>query len=143
MKKIIALVLALVMAMSLVACGGNTAKEETPAADNAAIVTYVEDNKAELISSMEEAFATSSGMTCTSDIKVEGMGFVITLNINELDDVDEATKQLLQDTFSTMEDTFDMLVESMQEEIPDIEYFQVVINEVDGDELVTITAGDK
>lgn len=142
MKKIIALVLALVLSLSLVACGGGSS-EPAKTADNAAIAAYVEQNKAELIASMEETFATSSGMTCTSDIKVEGMGFVITLNINELNDVDDATKQLLQDTFSTMEDTFDLLVESMQSEVPGIEYFQVVINEVDGDELVTITAGDK
>jgi hypothetical protein len=141
MKKIIAIVLALVLSLSLVACGGSSEPAKT--AENAAIAAYVEANKADLIAEMEESFATSSGLTCTSDIKVEGMGFIITMNINEMDNVDDATKQLLQETFDSMQGSFDLLIESMQSEVPGIEYFQVVINEVDGDHLVTITAGDK
>ena len=141
MKKIIAIVLALVLSLSLVACGGSSEPAKT--AENAAIAAYVEANKADLIAEMEESFATSSGLTCTSDIKVEGMGFVITMNINEMDNVDAATKDLLQETFDSMQGSFDLLIESMQSEVPGIEYFQVVINEVDGDHLVTITAGDK
>lgn len=140
MKKIIALVLALVLSLSLVACGGGS---EPAKADNAAIAAYVESNKASLLESMESSFATSSGMTCTSDIKVEGMGFVITININELDNIDDATKALLQETYDAMDAVFESALETMQKELPEIEYFEVQVCEVDGDALATVTAGTK
>jgi len=140
MKKIIALVLALVLSLSLVACGGSTVEKKV---ENAAIAAYVEANKADLLASMEDSFATSSGMTCTSDIKVEGMGFIITININELDDVDADTKDLLQETYDSMDALFEGALETMQQDLPSIEYFQVLVCEVDGDLLATVTAGNK
>ncbi|MBQ7340874.1 MAG: hypothetical protein IJW41_05185 [Oscillospiraceae bacterium] len=141
MKKIIALVLALVLSLSLVACGGGSA--DAPKVDNSKIAAYIEANKADLVSSMESSFATSSGMTCTSDIKVEGMGFVMTININELDEVDAATKDLLQETYDAMDSVFESALETMQKDLPEIEYFEVVVCEVDGDVLATVTAGNK
>ena len=141
MKKIIALVLALVLAMSLVACGSASSVEKK--VENAVISAYVEANKSDLLASMEESFATSSGMTCTSDIKVKDMGFIVTININELDDVDAATKALLQETYDSMDYLFESALDTMQEDLPEIEYFQVLVCEVDGDLLATITAGNK
>ena len=143
MKKIIALILALVLAMSLVACGSSNADTPAPNADNATISAYVTANKSDLLATMEESFATSSGMTCTSDIYVEGMGFVVTININELDDVDTATKALLQETYDSMDYLFDSALDTMREDLPEIEYFQVLVCEADGDLLATITAGNK
>lgn len=140
MKKIIALVLALVLSLSLVACGGGS---EPAKVDNAKIATYVNANKADLLATMEESFATSSGMTCTSDIKVEGMGYVVTININELDEVDAATKELLQETYDSMDSLFEAALDEMQTELPELEYFEVLVCEVDGDLLATVTAGNK
>lgn len=104
---------------------------------------FVNTNKADLLSSMEDSFASSSGYTCTSDIRVEGNGFIISININELNDVDQATKDQLQTTYDGMGDTFTGLLTDLQTMVPSLEYYTIEVNEVDGDNLATITAGNK
>ena len=137
MKKLLAILLVLVFCFSLVACGGgNTAA-------NAKIVEYVEKNEDELIDSMEQAFAKSSGMTCDSSIKVEGMGFIIKININELEDVDSSIKAQLQSTYDSMSSTFEPLLEQMQTELAELEYFEIDVCDKNGDLLATVVAGDK
>lgn len=142
MKKFIALTLALALALSLIACGSTNQPAETKA-KNAEIVEYVEKNKEELLSTMEQSFATSSGMTCTSGIKVEGMGFVISININELDGLDDATKATMQQTYDSMGDIFNSSLDLMKKDLPTLEYYQVQVCEKDGDLLATITVGNK
>ena len=137
MKKLLAILLVLVFCFSLVACGGgNTAA-------NAKIVEYVEKNEDELIDSMEQAFAKSSGMTCDSSMKVEGMGFIIKININELEDVDSSIKAQLQSTYDSMSSTFEPLLEQMQTELAELEYFEIDVCDKNGDLLATVVAGDK
>ena len=142
MKKIIALMLALVLALGLVACGAAGSGDKAPAKDPAQekIEKFVEENKKELLESMEASFATSSGMTCTSSIKVEGKGFVIQININEMEDIDADTKALLQEIYDGMGDVFKGSLEQMQTELPELEYFKVLVCEKDGDVLATIEA---
>lgn len=134
MKKTITLLLVLVLCVSLVACGGDSDK-------NPEIVKYVEDNRTELLSSMEESFATSSGMTCSSDIEVIGDGFVITIKINEMNDIPDEQKELMQDIYDAMEPAFDQMLEEMKKELSAIEYFTIKVCEKDGDALATISAG--
>ena len=143
MKKIIALTLALVLSLGLIACGASTPAPVETKAKNAEIIEFVEKNKSELLKTMEESFATSSGMTCTSDIYVEGMGFVIVLNISEFDDLDDASKAMLQQIYDAMSGTFDSALATMQQELPDLEYFEIQICDTDGDLIATIVAGDK
>ena len=141
MKKLIALMLALVLALGLIACG-NVGGEKEPTKDPAQekIEKYVEENKSELLESMESSFATSSGMTCTSTIKVEGRGFVMQININEMENIDAETKALLQEIYDGMGDVFKGALEQMQSELPELEYFKVLVCEKDGDVLATIEA---
>ena len=143
MKKIIALTLALVLSLGLIACGASTPAPVETKAKNAEIIEFVEKNKSELLKTMEESFATSSGMTCTSDIKVEGMGFIISININELENIDDATKALMQETYDGMGDIFTQSLSLFQQDLPTLEYYQVQVCEKDGDLLATITAGNK
>lgn len=171
MKKLLSISLVLVLALALTACCCvNIPKEEVPTidsiikdnsptpiapiapipeemmpteVDNSAIEEYVEANRDLLIGSMESSFAGSSGMTCSSDIYVEGMGFVIILNINELDELDEETKQMMQDIYDGMDATFEEALTTFQTELPDLEYFEVQVCEVDGDLIATILAGEK
>ena len=138
MKKMFALLLAIVMILSLVACGGEKAPAKDPAIEK--IEKYVEDNKSELLDSMEASFATSSGMTCTSSIKVEGRGFVIQININEMDNIDDETKALLQEIYNGMNSVFAESLKEMQKELPELEYYKVLVCEKDGDILATIEA---
>ena len=165
MKKLLSISLILVLALALSACCClNIPTEDVPSidsiikdnpisaipeqimpseADNSAIEEYVEANRDLLISSMESSFAGSSGMTCSSDIYVEGMGFVIVLNINELDDLDEEYKQMMQEIYDGMDATFEEALTTFQTELADLEYFEVQVCEADGDLIATILAGEK
>ena len=130
MKKIFAIALVLVMMLSLVACGNDSKSDKVKA--------YVEDNKAALLSSMEQSFASSSGMTCTSSIRVDGCGIVIDININELDGMGDAEKKLLQDIYDSMDAQFDLAFDQMQKELPELEFFTVNVNERDGDNVAVV-----
>ncbi len=136
MKRILVFAMAMVLCLSLIACGGKDA-------DNAAIVEYVEKNEDAILSSFESSFASAAGMTCSSSIKVEGMGFIITVKINELDNIDSATKKAMQDAYDSMDATFDESLEMMKTDLPELEYYQVIVCEKDGDKLATVTAGNK
>ncbi len=138
MKKLLALLLAIVMVFTLVACTGGV--ESDPAAEK--IAQYVADNETELLSTMEESFATSSGMTCTSSIEAVGKGFVINININELDEVGDEYRTAMQGAYDAFGDTFDSLLVEMQEELPELEYYEIRVCEVDGDLIATIKAGN-
>ena len=170
MKKLLALLLAILMMASLVACGSSDKddkddkkKEDSSYNDkdkdndedededegkketgkqNASIQSYINANKDELLESMEDSFATSSGLTCTSDIEVIGNGFVIYININELDDVDKATKDAMQDAYDALDSTFEGMLDSLKTELEEIEYFEIQVCDVDGDVLATIHAGE-
>ena len=137
MKKLLAILLVLVFCFSLVACGGGEA------ASNAKIAEYIEKNEDDLIEGFESSFASSSGMTCSSSIKVEGMGFIIKININELENVESSIKAQLQSTYDSMDSTFEPLLEQMQEELPELEYFEIDVCDKNGDLLATVIAGDK
>lgn len=130
MKKIFAIALVLVMMLSLVACGNDSKSDKVKA--------YVEDNKAVLLSSMEQSFASSSGMTCTSSIRVDGCGIVIDININELDGMGDAEKKMLQDIYDSMDAQFDLAFDQMQKELPELEFFTVNVNERDGDNVAVV-----
>ena len=130
MKKIFAIALVLVMMLSLVACGNDSKSDKVKA--------YVEDNKAALLSGMEQSFASSSGMTCTSSIRVDGCGIVIDININELDGLGAAEKKLMQEIYDSLDAQFDMAFDQMQKELPELEFFTVNVNEGDGDNIAVV-----
>ena len=132
MKKVLSLALVIVMCFAFVACGGSASDK---------VAKYVEDNREELVSSMEASFATSSGMTCESDIEAIDAGFVITIKINELDDVPDETKELLQDTYDSMNATFEGMLDDFKKEVPELEYFTINVCDKDGEVLAVVTAG--
>lgn len=138
MKKVLSLILVAVLCLSLVACGG---KKQESSGPNAAVVEFVNENKSELLESMEESFATSSGMTCTSDIEVVGSGIVISININEFDNIPKETKDLMQEVYDAMSGTFEGMLSDLQKEIPEVTFMQINVCEKDGDVLATIKAG--
>ena len=135
MKKALSLILVLVMICSFAACGN---KNNSTPDKNPAIVEFLEKNGDDFIAAMESSFATSSGMTCESDVEVIGNGFVVSIKINELQDVPEETKELMQDTYDSMSSMFDGALEEMQKELPELEYWTIKVCEKDGDVLATI-----
>lgn len=139
MKKIIALLLSLMLVFSLAACGGSDKAD----VDNSKIKEYVAENKADLLSSMEQSFAASAGLSCDSDIEVKGMGFVISINIHGLDNVPAEQKAQMKEAYDSMSSVFESSLELMQKDLPELEYYQVDVCEEDGDLLASIVAGDK
>ncbi len=123
--------------------GGNAVTVTPNTSDNEKIKEFIEENEDELLGAMEESFATSSGMTCTSSIEVEGNGFIIKININELDNIDAETKQTMKEAYDSMGSTFDGLLDNMKTELPELEYFEIDVCEKDGDLLAPIVVGDK
>ena len=155
MKKVIALVLVLTLCMALAACSlflsneSSTPKKtftlpvETTDPAVAALNAWLKNNRDSLLSSMEESFATSSGMTCTSNIEVIGSGFVITLNINELENIPQETKDQMQAIYDSMGESFDSMLAQLQLELSQITYFTIIVGDKNGDVLSTITAGEQ
>ena len=133
MKKVYSALLALVLVFALCSCAATSPADKVKA--------YIDANETELLEAFEDSFAESSGMTCTSDLTVEGAGFIITININELDNVDESIKTTLQSSYDSIQSTWDGMLSDMQEELPELEYFEIRVCEVDGDALATVHAG--
>ena len=138
MKKVLSLILVAVLCLSLVACGG---KKQESSGPNAAVVEFVNENKSELLESMEESFATSSGMTCTSDIEGVGSGIVISIKINELEDLPKETKDMMQDVYDAMNPVFEQSLTELQKEVPEVTALTIRVCEKDGDEVAVIKAG--
>lgn len=135
MKKALSLILVLVMICSFAACGN---KSNSTPDKNPAIVEFIEENEDSIKSMMETSFASSSGMTCRTEIEVIGNGFVVSVMINELQDVPDETKELMQETYDSMGAVFDSTLEQMQSELPELEYWTIKVCEKDGDVLATI-----
>lgn len=128
MKRALTLILVIVMVCSFAACG----EKGNP------IVAYMEKNGDDLLETMEDSFATSSGMTCTSDWEVKGNGLIVNININELEDLDDEVKNLMQEAYDSMGSYFDGTLKMMQKDIPELEYFTLNVCEKDGDLIATI-----
>lgn len=150
MKKILAIALAILMVVSLVACGkdnnttnnNNNNNNNNNTANDPAIEKFVNENREQLISTMESSFTQGSqGLTCKSSVTVKGKGFIMSININELTNVDDATKTQLQQGFDGMSDYFNQLLEQMKPELPTLEYYQVDVCDKDGNVLATVRAG--
>lgn len=134
MKKALSLILVLVMICSFAACGN---KNDSTPDKNPAIVKFMDENEDSIKDLMEEMFA-STGMTCRTEIEVIGNGFVVSVMINELQDVPEETKELMQETYDSMGSAFDSTLEQMQTELPELEYWTIKVCEKDGDVLATV-----
>lgn len=131
MKRLSALVLVVIMVFAMTACGSDAEEK---------VAKFVDEQGDTFLSSMEYAFATSSGLSCTSSIKAKGTGFEVRININELEDVDSATKQQMQSTADAQSSTMKTALKELQKEVPELTYFKIYICEKDGDTLAVVNA---
>lgn len=140
MKKVLVFLLTLFLCFSFVACDDDD-NNSGIAGGNESLVQYIEENGEDFLEGLEYGFATSSNLTCTSSIKVIGTGFVVDINIQEVDDVSEEIKGQMQATYDAMSGTFNGMLEDLQKEIPALTYMTFNICDKDGDLLAQISAG--
>ena len=117
MKKIIVAFIALVMILGLVAC--NLTAEDK-------VASYVDDAEEKL----EEMFR---GSGIAVNVEAEGCGIIVDLKISALNDISSSQKSELQSYYNSMDGTFEMLLDEMQEEVSELEYMVVNVCESDGD----------
>lgn len=133
MKKVLSLILVAVLCLSLVACGDSSAESK--------VASYVNKYGDDFRAGMEETFAGTSGMTCRSSIKAVGTGIVVDMIINELEDVSQDVKDAMQDAYDSMDSEFEAILETIQEEVPEVTYLKINVCEKDGDVMATMKAG--
>ena len=106
------------------------------------VADYVAANSATIISNFEYGFS-ASGMTCNSTIEAVGTGIHLKVCINEIDNLTEDQKAVMQDTFDQGDASLDAGFEEIQAEIPELTYIQLEICEVDGDKVAVVKIEDK
>lgn len=113
---------------------------DVPAAktDAEKVADYVAAHGSEIIDAFESGF-TSSGMTCNSTVEAVDTGIVLKVCINELVDLPEEQKTVMQNTFDQMGPTLDSNFGAIQQEIAELTYIKVDICEKDGDLVATFT----
>ena len=136
LPKLLCLLLILAMAVSFAGCGNGENAADDPAAK--AVAAYVEEHKSELNSGIAESFAQSSGMECESKIYADGTKIVIDLNVIGLNDVPADQKELMQEAYDSLSETFDGMVSDMQKEIPEVTGLVINVCEEDGDLLAKV-----
>ena len=113
---------------------------ETPAekTDAEKVADYVALKGTTIISMFESGF-TSSGMSCTSTIEAVDTGIVLKICINDLVDIPEEQKTMLQNTFDQSAAALSGNFAPIQAEIPELTYVKFDFCEKDGDLLATFT----
>lgn len=157
-KKSFVALLALIVACMLVfaACGDKPATNVGSNADNTTASTepsapavktdaekvadYVAAHEEEIKSSFEAGF-TAGGLTCTSVVNTSGTGIILSININEFDNLTDAQKATMQASFDAAASSIGGLAE-IQKEIPELTHVKILIGEKDGDFVATMTIGE-
>jgi hypothetical protein len=108
----------------------------------AKVAAYVRQYGDEFLDGLEQGFTQNSELTCNSTIAAQGTGIVVHININEIDNVDQATKNQMQAAYDSMSGTFKQSLNQMQRSLPELESLTIYVCEKDGDLLATIYAAD-
>lgn len=165
MKKLLALLLALVMVLSLFAACGSSVdddeddkkestseekkeeekeeeeeeeKEEEPAKkDDAedAVAAYVNENG----DALAETLAASVGAECEVDVESEDCGIVITISMTGWDNIAKEAKEQVQELYDSAAATYSALMDLARAELPELEFMTFNVCEEDGDLVATLT----
>ncbi len=125
MKKMIAVIVAAVMLLSLVAC--NQSAEDK-------VADYADEAKEKL-----EGMFGGSGIGI--EVEAEGCGIIVDLKISDLNNITASQKQELQRYYDSMSGTFESLLEDMQDEVPELEYMVFNVCDSDGELAAKVEIG--
>jgi len=110
---------------------------------NPVIAAYIEAHRDELITALETSVTSGSGLTCKSDIKAVGSGFVADILINELSYLDPATKKNLQSSYDALGSVFEKSLKDIQVSLPELSYFKLNVCDKNGDVIAVVLAGEE
>ena len=113
-------------------------EEEEVVEEEAAVAAWVEENRDEYVENFNTAFAGSSGLTCKTTMEANGCDIIVTVCINEWDDLTDEQKDTLQASYDALGDGFLAELKLMQKEEPAIDSLTYLICECDGDVAATI-----
>lgn len=118
--------------------------DEKPSKNDAedVVAEYVEENGDQLVAEMEESFEAESGIGCTASIEADGCGLVIYICVDGWDDIADDIKDELQAAYDEMTEVYELLLEMIQMDLPEVDALTYHICEEDGDLLATIHAGN-
>ncbi len=157
MKKLLSLLLTLILSLSLSACvisldnDDDDKTEKNPISnvkpdddekDEKAekLEKYLNENKETFLTALEKGFISNGQFTCESDLELIDYGFVVTIKINELENVDASLKASLQEGYDSMDAQFESYLITFRTEAPELEYLKFVICDKTGDVLASVTA---
>lgn len=108
-----------------------------------AVATFVAENQADLLAMFESSFAdAANGITCSSDIKAVGTGFIINVKVSALNGATEEQIQVMEQTYDSLQSTFDQALTQMQSGLPELTYFTINVCDGYGNVLTTVHAGN-
>lgn len=145
MKKILALLLAVVMVVGLVACGnkdedkksGETGGNAAPA-NNPKIEAFVKEQGQAFVDGVAQGFS-GSGMTCKSSIEAKGEGVLVKIRIDGVDNISEEDKTAMQQNIDATSASLSSALASLKTAVPEIQFMELHLCEQDGDLLAKTT----
>lgn len=134
MKKLLAIVLALVFCFSLAACGS----DQTP------VEEYVEENREALEKELASA-VSATGMDMEMEIEADGYGVIIKVETSMFDEFDDEAREEYQDTMEKQVEAgaLDAVLEGVQKDVPETEYVEYKFYDSNGDIVVEFVIGEK
>ena len=142
MKKILALLLAVVMVVGLVACGNKD--EDKKSGDNAApannpkIEAFVKEQGQAFVDGVAQGFS-GSGMTCKSSIEAKGEGVLVKIRIDGVDNISEEDKTAMQQNIDATGASLSSALATLKTAVPEIQFMELHLCEQDGDLLAKTT----
>ena len=105
------------------------------------VADYVALYREDITNAFESGF-TVSGMTCESTVEAVGTGIVVTVKVNELDNLTADQKATIQDSYGSAVAQMGGIT-GLQGEIPEATYLEISVYEKDGDLIAALVAGNK
>ena len=127
MKKLVAILLAVVLVLGLVACSKEAKVEK-----------FVKEHGQEFSDGVAQGFS-SSGMSCKATMEAKGDGIVVKICVDQFDDIDASTKAIAQANLNNTVSSLQPSLKAIQEKESAVQFMEVHLCEADGDLIAKVT----